>query len=219
MAVARRWPSFIWASHVLVPAQWSLARRYLVSNLTVVLAGVLVVGAWVGHQIGESVLQRTAGITALYVDSVVGPHLQALAVDDRWIVPADKDALDRLMSATGLGQGVVFFKVWSVDGRILYSPDRSLIGQEFGVDDALLRAARGEVNADMSDLTQPENVHERQHFSRLVEVYAPVRNDTGARSSPSMSSIYCPTRWMRRSARLNCDRGLWSGRSGCSRIC
>ena len=140
---------------------------------------MLVVGAWVGHQIRESVLQRTAGITALYVDSVVGPHLQALALDDRWLVPADKDALDRLMSETGLGQGVVFFKVWSVDGRILYSPDRALIGQQFGVDEALLRATRGEVNADMSDLTQPENVHERQQFSRLVEVYAPVRNDTG----------------------------------------
>jgi hypothetical protein len=109
-----------------------------VSNLTVVVAGVLVVGAWVGHQIGESVLQRTAGITALYVDSVVGPHLQSLALDDHWLVPADKDALDRLMSQTGLGQRVVFFKVWSVDGRILYSPDRSLIGQQFGTNSGYL---------------------------------------------------------------------------------
>ncbi len=179
MNVARGWPSFAWASHVLEPAKWSLARRYLVSHFTVVLAGVLVVGAWVGHQIGERVLQRTAGITALYVDSVVGPHLQTLALDDRWLVPADRDALDRLMSETGLGQGVVLFKVWSVDGRILYSPDRALIGQQFGADDALLRAGRGEVNADMSDLSQPENVHERQQFSRLVEVYAPVRRESG----------------------------------------
>ncbi len=84
--VARGWPSFTWASYVLKPAHWSLARRYLVSHFTVVLAGVLVVGAWVGHQIGESVLQRTAGITALYVDSVVGPRLQALALDDRWTI-------------------------------------------------------------------------------------------------------------------------------------
>jgi len=83
------------------------------------------------------------------------------------------------MSETGLGQGVVLFKVWSVDGRILYSPDRALIGQQFGADDALLRAGRGEVNADMSDLSQPENVHERQQFSRLVEVYAPVRRESG----------------------------------------
>src|SRR3984893_6397586 len=179
MNVARAWPAFKRAYHAVRPAQWSLARRYLVSNLAVVLAGVLVVGAWVGHQIGESVLQRTAGITALYVDSVVGPHLQGLALDDRWLVPADKDALDRLMSETGLGQGVVLFKVWSLDGRILYSPDRALIGQQFGVDDALLRATRGEVNADISDLTQVENVHERQQFSRLVEVYAPVRRESG----------------------------------------
>ena len=66
-----------------------------------------------------------------------------------------------------------------MDGRILYSPDRALIGQQFAADDALLRAGRGEVNADMSDLSQPENVHERQQFSRLVEVYAPVRRESG----------------------------------------
>ncbi len=169
------------ASRLVLPADWSLARRYLVTNLIVVLIGVLVTSAWVGNQIEESVLQRTAGVTALYVESVVDPHLQALAEDDRWLTPVDTSALDRLLTDTGLGQGVILFKIWSLDGRVLYSPDQSLIGQQFPVDSGLARAAAGEVTADMSDLQEPENTHERQRFHRLVEVYAPVRQNSGGK--------------------------------------
>src|SRR3982075_424536 len=128
--------------------RWSLARQYLVASLLVVLSGVVITGAWIGHQIESSVLQRTAGITALYVDSVVSPNLQALARDDRWITANDTAALNRLLSDTGLGQGVVLFKIWSLDGRVLYSPDQGLVGRQFPIDMGLSRAAKGEVTSD-----------------------------------------------------------------------
>jgi signal transduction histidine kinase len=163
-----------WAPGRVLP-RWSLARQYLVASLAVVLAGVLVTGAWIGHQIESSVLDRTAGITALYVDSVISPNLQALARDDRWLTAADTAALDRLVSETGLGQGVVLFKIWSLDGRVLYSQDPTLVGQRFPVDPGLVQASHGEVSADMSDLDEAENADERGRFTRLFEVYAPVR--------------------------------------------
>ena len=84
---------------------WSLAREYLLASLVVVLGGVLITGAWIGHQIESSVLDRTAGITALYVDSVVSPNVQALATDDRWISATDLAALDRLVTEHGPGPG------------------------------------------------------------------------------------------------------------------
>ena len=161
--------------------RWSLARQYLVASLLVVVVGVVITGAWIGHQIETSVLERTAGITALYVDSVLGPNLQALAQDDRWLSPVDTAALDRLVSQTRLGQGVVLFKIWSLDGRILYCPNPQLVGQQFPIDSGLARAAQGEVTADMSDLVEPENTYEHQLYRRLVEVYAPVREDSGGR--------------------------------------
>jgi signal transduction histidine kinase len=164
-----------------LPRHWSLAQQYLVASLIVVLAGVLVTGAWIGHQIESSVLDRTGAITALYVDSVLGPNLQALALDDRWLTPADMAALNRLVATTGLGQGVVLFKIWSIGGRVLYSPDQSLVGQQFPVDSGLERATRGEVTADISNLDEPENVDEHQRFGRLVQVYAPVRQDLDGR--------------------------------------
>jgi signal transduction histidine kinase len=160
---------------------WSLAQQYLVASLVVVLAGVLITGAWIGHQIETSVVQRTGGITALYVDSVLGPNLQTLAHDDRWLTADDTAALRRLVNNTGLGQGVVQFKIWSLDGRILYSADPALVGQRFPIDESLQQAIDGEVSADISNLDEPENMDERQHFNRLVEVYAPVRQDSDGR--------------------------------------
>jgi hypothetical protein len=102
-------PRLTWQrmSRFALPAGWSLARRYLIVNLIVMLGAVLITGAWVGHQIEDSVLQRTAGITALYVDSVIGPRLQALAEEDRWLSPADTAALDRLVAQAWSGRGPV----------------------------------------------------------------------------------------------------------------
>ena len=160
---------------------WSLAKQYLVASLIVVLAGVMITGAWIGHQIRASVLDRTAGITALYIDSVIGPNLQALARDDRLLAADDTAALNRLVSTTGLGQSVVLFKIWSLDGRVLYSPDRSLVGQQFPIDSGLARARGGEVSARISNLDEAENTDERQSYSRLVEVYAPVRLESDGR--------------------------------------
>jgi hypothetical protein len=60
-------PRLAWPRPLLL-RRWSLAQQYLLASLLVVLAGVLITGAWMGHQIETSVLQRTGGITALYVD-------------------------------------------------------------------------------------------------------------------------------------------------------
>ncbi|HEV7664179.1 MAG TPA: sensor histidine kinase [Chloroflexota bacterium] len=161
--------------------RWSLARQYVLASLVVVLGSVIVTGAWIGHQIETSVVDRTAGVSALYVDSFLSSSLQDLATDDRWLTSADTAALDHLVANTGLGQGVVLFKIWSLDGRVLYSPDRSLVGQTFPIDADLARAAGGEVAADISTLSEPENINERGRWNRLVQVYAPVRQTTDGR--------------------------------------
>jgi signal transduction histidine kinase len=158
--------------------RWTLARQFLLANLFIVLIGVLLTGAWLGNQIESTVMDRTAGITALYVDSVVSPYLQSLATSPQ-LDPSEVAALDRLVTSTGLGQGVVVFKVWSTDGRVLYSPNRELIGRQFPVDSGLQRAVEGGVAAQISDLDEPENEYERGRWSKLIEVYEPIRSENG----------------------------------------
>lgn len=152
----------------------SLARRYLLLSLVFVVIGGGVVAVALGQLIETSAINRTTSVTALYVESFVAPELQTLAGSPD-LTPADLAALRRLLTETPLGKAVVSFRIWSTDGRILYSPLPELIGRRFDMSGERGDAARGAVIGDISDLSAPENVYERRSWSRLIELYLPVR--------------------------------------------
>jgi signal transduction histidine kinase len=159
----------------------SLARRFLLASLVVLVVGGVVIGLWVGGQLERGIVDRTASITGLYIDSFIEPHLESLS-GGQWLSPTDVADLDALVADTSFGQRVVALKVWRPDGVIVYSPDRSLIGQSFPVEDGLAQALGGTIVADMSNLDASENVGEQARgFSRLLEMYVPVRERGGDR--------------------------------------
>ena len=57
----------------------SLARRYLLLSLVVVVVGGGIVAYVLGQLIETSAINRTTSVTALYVESFVVPELQSLA--------------------------------------------------------------------------------------------------------------------------------------------
>lgn len=152
----------------------SLARQFLLLSLMILISGMLIIGLWVSRQIELGVTDRTAGVTALYVDSLISPHLQSLAYSEE-LLPADVANLNGLLLETPLGQRIVAFKVWASDGRVLFSTNPELIGRQFELKADLVNAFTGEVSTEISDLTEPENELERQRWSHLIETYAPVR--------------------------------------------
>jgi signal transduction histidine kinase len=159
----------------------SLARRFLIASLIVLLLGGVTIGLWVGDQLKRGIIDRTASITALYVQSFIEPHLESMAWG-RWLNDESKAELDALLANTSFGEKIVALKVWRPDGVIIYSPDRSLIGQQFPIDDELESALGGTVVAHMSNLDAVENVNERAAgFDHLVEMYLPVRERGGDR--------------------------------------
>jgi signal transduction histidine kinase len=153
----------------------SLARRFLLVSLALVVVGGAAV-AWVlGQLIETSAMNRTTSVTALYVESFVAPELQSLANTSTLTQP-EIDSLQNLLSPNSpVGQRIVAFRIWSTDGTILYSPNPQLTGRNFGMDGNRGRAAQGAVTGDISNLTDPENVYERQQWSHLLEIYMPVR--------------------------------------------
>ncbi len=157
-------------------ARWSLAREFMLVSLFVLLGSGLVMGVWVGKQMERSALDENAAISSVFVDGIVSPYLQPLAARDS-LDEGDVGALDRLLNTGPLRQRIVTLKIWSRGGEVLYSPDPALIGRSYPIDDDLERALAGTVAAEISDLQNPENEYERQHWSRLVSVYVPVRAD------------------------------------------
>jgi signal transduction histidine kinase len=80
-----------------------------------------------------------------------------------------------VLAQANLGRQIVTFKVWNHQGRILYSSNTDLIGRVFPIDEGLAAAWQGNVSANISNLQGAENVDERQKYSRLLQIYCPVR--------------------------------------------
>lgn len=171
----------------------TLARRFLLASLAVLVVGGVLVGWWVGNQLERGILDRSASITGLYVESIVQPHMESLDTG-AWLTKADVASLDTLLSDTAFGEKIVALKIWRPDGVVVYSPDRTLIGEQFPVDADLHEALDGTVVADISNLDNVENVNERARgFSRLVEMYIPVRERGGDRIIGAVEFYQLPT--------------------------
>lgn len=165
-----------------------MARQYLILSLVVVVAGGGITAYVLGRLIETSAINRTTSVTALYVESFVAPQLQSLASSST-LTPSEIDSLRTLLDDSSVGRSVVSFRIWSTDGRILYSPLPELIGRQFDMSGERGEAAAGAVVGDISDLTDPENVFERQHWDRLLEIYLPVRA-TGSSRIIAVAEFY-----------------------------
>lgn len=166
----------------------SLAGRFMLASLIILAAGMFLIGEWVGQQIEDGVVHRTAATTALYVDSFISPDLQELADHDT-LSPQHAAHLTQLLQQTAFGQRVAAFKVWTKQGRIVYSPEAALVGQQFPVQGGLAGAVAGRVTAEISNLSNAENVLERATQRRLLEMYTPVRR-AGAEDVIAVAEVY-----------------------------
>ena len=151
-------------------AQFALAG---LAVLAVFGAGALLALRSLGH---TEALRDARQFATLAGQGIVEPTIAPGLLDgDREAIAA----VDRVVQERVLGERVVRVKVWSRDGRILYSDEPRLIGSRYPLDDAKLDVLRtGRTRAELSDLAGPENRFEQGQGS-LYEVYLPVRAPEG----------------------------------------
>jgi two-component system, NarL family, sensor kinase len=115
-------------------------------------------------------------ITRLAGEGIAQPALpEKLLAGDR----AAQARFGRVIHERVLRDPVVRVKVWTLDGRILYSDKRALVGRRFALEPGVMNVVRKRlVAADVSDLERPENRYER-HFGKLLEVYLPIEGPDG----------------------------------------
>ena len=152
----------------------SLAYQFALIGSLVVVAGMLVIGSWVSREIQTTVTQNTAASTALYMDSVIAPHLQELKVDDT--LSADSEAsLDTLFRDSTLGKKISSTKIWNQGGLIAYSSRKSIIGERFPVTSSLTKAWSGVISAEFDSLENEEDAIEKTVGIPFLEIYSPIR--------------------------------------------
>ncbi|WP_420631141.1 sensor histidine kinase [Candidatus Leptofilum sp.] len=173
---------------MIAKRELTLAQQYMFASLLVMLGGMVGIGLWISEQIETAVTNRTAAVTALYVDSYISPHLQGLAESETQKA-VNVPALERLLSDTSLGAQIVSFKVWSPDGIVLYATNSELIGQQYPIEEGLAAAFNGEVVTEVSNLDKPEQALERAQWGSLIETYAPSR-DANSDTIIAVSEFY-----------------------------
>jgi signal transduction histidine kinase len=101
--------------------------------------------------------------------------------------PAAVHAVDDVVLARVLSGSVVRVKLWSGDGRVLYSDEAAQIGGRYPLDEEQRRLLRdGGAEVEVSDLDRPENALDRQ-AGELIEAYTRIRTPSG---TPVMFELY-----------------------------
>jgi signal transduction histidine kinase len=149
------------------------------------------------HTARAEAIKGAKQVTALAAHGVAEPNIRpGLSQGNRAAIAS----LDRAVRGILDGR-IVRVKIWRPDGRIVYSDVHSLIGTNYpsGADERRLLATGG-VEADVSDLSLPENRFERR-YGKLLEVYMPIKDASG---QPLMFETY-----QRYSSIAASSRQLW----------
>ena len=150
-----------------------LSQQFLLVSFPILLAGALLIGHRIGRQVEDSVIHRMAGVTALYVDSFIHPHVQALLRAED-LSALDRTPIDNLLANTPLGKKIAGLKIWRRDGRVLYSTSPEQVGKVFPVGEGLDAALRGRIYSEISERSEQEREQHGQPRARVIETYIPV---------------------------------------------
>src|SRR3954453_13548515 len=169
--------------------------QFAISGLLAMLLVGLIAVAVSRHVGTQQAIDDAKDVTRLAGQGIVMPDITdgVLAGD-----PAAMQRLDRTVRAHVLRDNIVRVKLWTPDGRVIYSDEPRLIGARYPLgeeeSDAL---AGGRVEAEVSDLSRPENRYERS-AGKLLEVYLPLRGPNGR---PLLFEAYQRFRWVAASGR------------------
>jgi two-component system, NarL family, sensor kinase len=166
-------------------------RRAFLRFLLLNLLAVMIVGTgaivWSIHVARTQAIRQATEASRSLAHGVVAPLCTPqLRQGD----PAAIDALNKVIRDRMSDGSVLRVKIWSEDGRVIYSDAPSLIGQTFQIaaeDSALF--GTDNATADISTLNRPENQLEAAASARMVESYVGIRDTQG---QPLLFEAYFP---------------------------
>lgn len=166
------------------PATGAAVARFVVGSLVAV--AVVVVG---GYFALRSITVEQAEKETREQVQLQGALVEAAGLSDGVLTgrPAALARLEALVLGRVLDNSLMRVKIWSRDGRILYSDQPTLIGERYrlGADERRL-FREGGADAELSDLSKPENRFERSE-GELLEAYTAIRTPNG---TPVLFEIY-----------------------------
>jgi signal transduction histidine kinase len=133
-----------------------------------------IIGWWVSSRIRDDVTDHTAQAAALYMAGTLDPFIQELA-DVHQLSSETIQRIDVILQQSPIRERVVSLKIWNLNGTIVYSKWKDMIGRNFPPSPSFSAARAGDVAAEFDADSHEEDVYERAAGEPLVEIYAPVR--------------------------------------------
>jgi putative nucleotidyltransferase with HDIG domain len=158
----------------------TLLRVFLAASAAILVAGASVLGTMLTRALtSQAIGDRRESVTQ-YVDGVLRPRLVRRG---RVTVAPHTSAL--LLGQLKRQRGIVSVKVWRPDGTLAWTNRaQSRIGRRFPLEDDLGETIReNRTTASIDRLDTAEDSAERElGLHHVLEVYAPVQSDDGARA-------------------------------------
>ena len=159
------------------PASWRPVLIQVALTAILVIGLVAVAGTVEARETAErEAVDSAMQTTGVLVRAAVQPAItDALLADE----PSALARLDQVVRGQVLTETVIRVKLWTRDGRVLYSDEPRLINDVFPLDANEVEALRAATGiGSITDLQEPENRFERP-AGKLVEVYYPVWTPSG----------------------------------------
>jgi len=156
----------------------NLIKKFsLYSIIIIILLGV-VLNLVISYKIENMVIERTKITTASIVEVNARTHYLTDKINDNDF-KNNKEYFEHFYNSTKTTE-IIRIKIFNTNGTILYSDEDGLIGQTFHDNLELYDALNGSINVEINrHLEKKENIYERQNFSGLMEIYVPIKNESG----------------------------------------
>ncbi|MDO8957967.1 MAG: ATP-binding protein [Deltaproteobacteria bacterium] len=154
--------------------KFSLLIKFSLISFFLLMAIAIALGWGIQWHLKKNALKQESENAAEQVTTILNQNLR-LADLSRPLDPNRYAQIDKLIRQNILGRHIVRVKIWNLDGVVVYSDAKDLVGRRFPVEGELREALAGKIAMEISDLRKEENVAERGHFRRLMEIYVPLR--------------------------------------------
>lgn len=166
--------------------------QYTLGSTLAFLAMAIVLALVLGHQINNQVIEDVESHALSLADSRLVPFFTP---QDFEKPPSEAryQEMDSFVRRSVASPNVARIKVWNRNGQVIYSTDKSQVGQRFPIKEQLAAALDGGIGRKLSIPKDAENERER-FLGTLVEVYVPVRFIPGEqpRGSFEVYEFYAP---------------------------
>lgn len=154
-------------------SKFSLLAKFTIVSFLITAAIGISLGWVIQHQMEQNELEHAAKDAADHVVTIMNPNLRQSDLSGP-LETARYNDIDKLVRQNVLNDQVVRVKIWSRDGLLLYSDDKSQVGSHFPEDEELKEALEGKIVTVISP-EKEENEAEREKYGKPIEVIVPLK--------------------------------------------